>query len=211
MKSCRVSNLRNPALLDENALRALLVRVAVLGDFCLDVYWFADASRGELSVETGLKTRPVQRQCYSLGGAGNVVANLVALGCCNVSALGVLGDDPWGREQLRLLQGLGVNTTDMLVQAGSWDTLAYHKPHLDGHEEGRFDFGNFNVLADAVADELLARCRRRIGQCDVVIINEQVRQGIHTERFRATANAMPARFSSSMGTKRCGCAGSRRN
>ena len=199
MKSCRVSNLRNPALLDENALRALLVRipaarVAVLGDFCLDVYWFADASRGELSVETGLKTRPVQRQCYSLGGAGNVVANLVALGCCNVSALGVLGDDPWGREQLRLLQGLGVNTTDMLVQAGSWDTLAYHKPHLDGHEEGRFDFGNFNVLADAVADELLARCRRRIGQCDVVIINEQVRQGIHTERFRAGLVGLMAEF-----------------
>jgi rfaE bifunctional protein kinase chain/domain len=176
--------------LGADALRALLARipkarVAVLGDFCLDIYWFVDTSHTEISVETGLPTRPVQTQRYSLGGAGNVVANLVALGCRNVSALGVLGDDPWGREQIRIMKALGVNTTGMLVQSKNWDTLAYNKPHLDGREDCRFDFGNFNVLDDAVADELLARCRAHIVKSDVVIINEQVKQGIHSDRFRA--------------------------
>lgn len=184
------STIRNLVPLNGEALRALLARipqarVAVLGDFCLDVYWFVDAVHGELSVETGLKTRPVQTQRYSLGGAGNVVANLVALGCRNVSALGVVGDDPWGREQRRLLQELGVEASGMLIQKQDWDTLAYLKPHLDGREESRIDFGNFNVLADAVADELLACCRARLPQVDVVIINEQVIQGIHSDRFRA--------------------------
>jgi bifunctional ADP-heptose synthase (sugar kinase/adenylyltransferase)/phosphoglycolate phosphatase-like HAD superfamily hydrolase len=191
---------RNLTLLKVDELRSLLARipqarVAVLGDFCLDIYWFADTARGELSVETGLKTRPVHTQRCSLGAAGNVVANLVALGCRNVATLGVLGDDPWGREQLRILKDLGVNTADMLVQTGNWDTLAYHKPHLDGREDSRFDFGNFNVLADDVADELLARCRARIAQSDVVIINEQVRQGIHSDRFRAGLVHLIAAFS----------------
>jgi len=182
--------IRNLVPIGAGELRALLARipnarVAVLGDFCLDIYWFADTTRGEVSVETGLMTQPVQAQRYSPAGAGNVVANLVALGCRHVSAMGVLGDDPWGREQVRILRSLGVNTDDLLTQSANWDTLAYHKPHLDGREDNRFDFGSFNVLADAVADELLLRSRARIVQSDVVIINEQVRQGILSERLRA--------------------------
>ena len=60
-------------------------RIAVLGDYCLDAYWFVDRSREEISVETGLPTRPVMEQRYSLGGAGNVVMNLVAMGVDMVS------------------------------------------------------------------------------------------------------------------------------
>jgi len=196
---CIQPPIRNFTPISADALRALLARipkarVSVLGDYCLDIYWFADSVRGEPSVETGLKTRPVQTQRYSLGGAGNVVANLVALGCRNISSLGVLGDDPWGREQLRILKTFSVNTDGMLVQKKHWDTLAYNKPHLDGREDSRFDFGNFNVLADAVADELLACCRARIGQSDVFIINEQVKQGIHSDRFRAGLVKLIAEF-----------------
>jgi bifunctional ADP-heptose synthase (sugar kinase/adenylyltransferase) len=70
-------------------------RVLVLGDYCLDIYWFIDLARSEKSLETGLMTNPVKEQRYSLGGAGNVVNNVVAAGCRNVRALGVVGDDPW--------------------------------------------------------------------------------------------------------------------
>ena len=34
------------------------VKIAVLGDFCLDAYWFIDESKSEISIETGQKTRP---------------------------------------------------------------------------------------------------------------------------------------------------------
>ena len=53
-------------------------RIGVIGDFCLDAYWETDNSRSELSVETGLPTRAVKTQRYSLGGAGNVASNLLA-------------------------------------------------------------------------------------------------------------------------------------
>ena len=79
-------------------------RIAVIGDYCLDSYWFIDNTAAEISIETGLPTRPVSRQRYTLGGAGNVVMNLLAMGAGKVQAFGVVGDDPFGREMARLLQ-----------------------------------------------------------------------------------------------------------
>ena len=67
------------------------VKIAVVGDFCLDAYWFIDESKSEISIETGQKTRPVKEQRYSLGGAGNVTNNLTAMGVKDVRAFGVIG------------------------------------------------------------------------------------------------------------------------
>ena len=35
------------------------VKIAVVGDFCLDAYWFIDEAMSEISVETNQATRPV--------------------------------------------------------------------------------------------------------------------------------------------------------
>jgi len=37
------------------------VKIAVVGDFCLDAYWFIDESKSEISIETGQLTRPVRQ------------------------------------------------------------------------------------------------------------------------------------------------------
>ena len=77
--------------METGTLRGILAavrdaRIGVIGDFCLDAYWTMDPSLSEISVETRLATRPVRAQRYSLGGAGNVVSNLVAMGVGRVSA-----------------------------------------------------------------------------------------------------------------------------
>ena len=53
-------------LLQEILKRISSVKIAVLGDFCLDAYWFIDESKSEISIETGHATRPVRQQKYSL-------------------------------------------------------------------------------------------------------------------------------------------------
>ena len=160
------------------------VRVGVVGDFCLDVYWFLDPSASESSLETGLPTQPVRDQRCSLGGAGNVAYNLSAMGCRRVAVFGVVGDDPWGREMAALLKAAGANTQGLLVQAKDWATPAYVKPYEGEREHPRMDFGNFNRLADATAALLLDRIEQAMPALDVLIINQQVRQGLHTETFR---------------------------
>ncbi len=161
------------------------VRVGVFGDFALDVYWFVDPREKELSLETGLPTQPVAEAAIAPGGASNVVNNLVALGCGRVEVFGVIGDDVWGREMLRIFAALAVYTDGLLCAPRDWATPTFVKPHFHDEEGSRFDFGNYNRLADETADRLLASLASRLPDLDMVIVNEQVKQGIHrSDRLR---------------------------
>lgn len=160
------------------------VRIAVLGDFCLDAYWFIDESKSEISIETGKMTRPVSKQNYSLGGAGNVAANLAAMGIKDIRAFGVIGTDPFGVAMKTLLEKEGINTNNILVQDQNWSTHCYTKPYIGETEESRIDFGNFNVLDRKTADSLIENLKNEAAGFELIIINQQVSSGIHTEYFR---------------------------
>ncbi len=182
MKTCAVQ-----AVLDKIAG----IRIGVIGDFCLDVYWEIDLARAEVSVETGLSTRPVRRQRCSLGGAGNVAANLRAMGVGEVSVYGVTGVDPFGYQMRALMKPLELRTDGLLEQTEDWVTHAYIKPIEADAESGRIDFGNFNRLAAATADRLLARLEQDLPRLDAVIINQQVVDGIHhAERLQEGLQAL---------------------
>lgn len=160
------------------------VKIAVLGDFCCDAYWFIDEAMSEISVETNQATRPVRQQRYSLGGAGNVTNNLAAIGIKEIRAFGVIGTDPFGAEMKRIMTATGIDPRNLLVQEEEWYTHTYAKPYIDGFELNRVDFGNYNVLSKETADRLIESLVREIPEVDLVIINQQVPSGIHTEYFR---------------------------
>ena len=160
------------------------VKIAVVGDFCLDAYWFIDESKSEISVETGQMTRPVKEQKYSLGGAGNVTSNLSAMGVKDVRAFGVIGSDPFGAEMVKVMEVNGINPSNLIIQEQNWSTHVYTKPYIADVEQNRIDFGNFNELSNATADRLIGLLKENILQVDVAIINQQVLSGIHTKYFR---------------------------
>src|SRR6202048_875608 len=68
-------------------------RIGVLGDLMLDRYLWGTASR--LSPEAAVPVVDFVEQSECLGGAGNVSANLAALGA-RVEAFGVMGNDEPG-------------------------------------------------------------------------------------------------------------------
>lgn len=158
-------------------------RIGIIGDFCLDVYWDIDMSKSETSVETKLPTRPVKSQKYSLGGAGNVAANLVAMGVKEVHVFGVAGKDPFASEMRSIMDRLGITRDGFLEQVGGWDTHVYIKPIENGTEASRIDFGNFNKLDNKTASKLLATLGSTVRKLDAVIINQQVPAGIHRSDF----------------------------
>jgi len=170
------------------------VKIAVIGDFCLDAYWFIDESGSEISVETGKPTRPVRQQRYSLGGAGNVTNNLAAMGIKDVRAFGVTGNDPFGNEMVRIMNENGINPENLIVQESDWSTHVYTKPYVGDNEERRIDFGNFNQLSDRTADRLARNLGNALNEVDLVIINQQVLSGIHTQYMRDKLVEMIADF-----------------
>ncbi len=167
-------------------------RVAVMGDFCIDAYWTIDPSGSEISLETGKPTQTVSEQRYGLGGAGNVVNNLVDLGVGQVYAVGVVGNDLYGREMKALLAGLGVNVDGMVTQGRGWDTAVYGKPYVDREELSRLDFGAFNEIAADTERKLIDHLRRTLEHVQVVILNQQIVRGIKSDALVVEINRVIA-------------------
>jgi rfaE bifunctional protein kinase chain/domain len=134
-------------------------------------------------LETGKRTQPVRTQRYSLGGASNVVHNLVDLGVGSVFAVGVIGDDLFGRELVHLLSEIGVDVEGLLVQERQWDTPVYGKPYYGEEEQQRIDFGMFNRIEPDTEQRLIQQLERTLRSVQSVIINQQLANGIYGERL----------------------------
>lgn len=82
------------------------VRALVIGDLMLDEYLWGKTDR--ISPEAPVQVVDVIREDLRLGGAGNVVNNLVSLGCA-VSVCSVIGADDNGAQLREVFSGMGVN------------------------------------------------------------------------------------------------------
>lgn len=106
--------------LDVRRLERLLdafsrVRLLVVGDVVLDEYLWGDVDR--VSPEAPVPVVHVHRESMVLGGAGNVVRNVVALGgAC--AFCGVVGDDPVAARVVEALEKLGVDPRGLVVAPG---------------------------------------------------------------------------------------------
>lgn len=80
------------------------IRIAVLGDLMLDRYLWGNADR--LSTEAAVPVVDFVKQSECLGGAGNVAANLAALGA-HVEMFGMIGGDIASSEKRLAARKLG--------------------------------------------------------------------------------------------------------
>ena len=183
----------------ERRLREILERittvsVGIVGDFCVDAYWELDTSNPEISVETRKITRAVARQRYSLGGAGNIANNAVALSAASVHTFGVIGNDLFGGEMLRLLASRSMITDGMIIQQENFDTPVYAKPHINNEEQERIDFGRFNSLSSNTTRTLAETLRNALHQMHVLIINQQLLNGVCSEHMIQMLNDVALEF-----------------
>jgi rfaE bifunctional protein kinase chain/domain len=95
------------------------VRALVVGDVFVDEYLTGDVRR--VSPEAPVPVVHVRGESSVLGGAANVVRNIVALGAeCEICS--VVGDDAAGDVVTRLLASLGVQTNGVLRVEGRLTT-----------------------------------------------------------------------------------------
>ena len=89
--------------------------ILVVGDVLLDSYLWGSCQR--ISPEAPVPVVGLQRRTHALGGAGNVVSNLRALGA-EVELVSVVGQDLTAERVFELLEQQGVQTGGVLRQAG---------------------------------------------------------------------------------------------
>jgi rfaE bifunctional protein kinase chain/domain len=166
------------------------VRVAIYGDFCLDAYWIMDPRGSEVSVETGKQAEAVQRHYYSPGGASNIAANLAALQPAEIKAIGVIGDDIFGRELSLQLKSLKVDLSSLVMQKRDFNTYTFTKKYRDDEEEPRIDFGTYNTRSTETDDHIIRRIRDALMNFDVLIFNQQVPGSITNPSFIDRVNEL---------------------
>ncbi len=94
-------------------------RILVAGDFMLDEYIWGQVER--ISPEAPVVVVNVHQETRVLGGAGNVVNNLVGLGA-RVTVVGLVGQDNAGALLTGELQRLGVDMAGLVVDPGRQTT-----------------------------------------------------------------------------------------
>ena len=155
------------------------LRIAVLGDFCLDRYLEIDPARGETSIETGLPVYNVTRVRAQPGGAGTVLNNLVALGVGHIVPLGFAGEDGEGFELTRALQSLPGVRMESFLTTPLRRTFTYCKPLVvepdnPPRELNRLDSKNWTSTPKAVEDHFIAAVGHHAERVDALIIMDQV-------------------------------------
>lgn len=164
--------------------------ILVVGDFFLDYYLVIDLKLSETSLETGREAYQVVDTRMSPGAAGNVSANVAALGP-KVFALSVLGDDGNGYALRRALEACGVNTS-MLTISKSFNTPTYIKPVVienngSQQEIERMDIKNRQRMEKALSSRIIEQLYQHIQAFDGVVVIDQVQEedcGIITEAVR---------------------------
>jgi rfaE bifunctional protein kinase chain/domain len=155
------------------------LRVAIVGDFCLDRYLEIDPARQEISIETGLPVYNVVNVRSQPGAAGTILNNLVALGVREIVPVGFAGDDGEGFELERSLSAKPGVRLERFVRTTLRRTFTYTKPLVTESgkapiELNRLDFKNWTPTPAAVRDELNRGVASLLDQVDAIILLDQV-------------------------------------
>ncbi|WP_300463520.1 D-glycero-beta-D-manno-heptose-7-phosphate kinase [Desulfobacula sp.] len=89
------------------------VKVLVIGDLMIDEYLWGSVDR--ISPEAPVPVVCVQRETHALGGAGNVINNLVSMGA-EVQAIGTAGTGRAGQMIFEKLEELGIETDGIISE-----------------------------------------------------------------------------------------------
>lgn len=149
----------------------------VVGDFMLDKYIRGAVSR--VSPEAPVPVVAVEREEYRAGGAGNVAANISALGGVPL-ALGVLGADRDGQTLAEIVAAQGADIAGLVPSTGRMTTL---KCRVLAHSQQlvRMDRESTEPLSSEEEEKVLAVAREALSRVDAVIL-EDYNKGVLTAR-----------------------------
>ncbi len=143
-------------------------RVLVVGDVMLDRYAFGTVER--VSPEAPIPVLRMTAQSAALGGAGNVLRNLLALGA-RPTLVTVVGDDAEAAIVRAEVEASGVSRAGVLVEAGR-PTTVKQRFIAGGQQLLRTDRETTEPIASASAAQLLDIAAASGSAHDLVILSD---------------------------------------
>ena len=143
-------------------------RIVVLGDVMLDEFIWGRVRR--ISPEAPVPVVEVDRQTLALGGAGNVVSNLVALGA-SPTPIGVIGDDLDAERLRHAFRELSVSSDRLVIDATRPTTV---KTRIIAHNQQvvRADRESRAPIAAQVEDRVVDGFGGEIRAADAIVVSD---------------------------------------
>lgn len=166
------------ALRARRLLRAMVGRhVLVVGDVMLDEFLWGKVAR--ISPEAPVPVVEVDRTSFHAGGAGNVAANVRALGG-EATLLSVVGQDAAADRLRDELQAAGIDASLAASDGGRPTTV---KTRIIAHHQQvvRADREKSEPIPRALEDDLLERVRRALPAAQALVVSDY-QKGVVTPR-----------------------------
>ncbi len=160
-----------PQQLEKKLQQLKSPKLLVVGDLMLDEYLSGRSER--ISPEAPVPVVEISRQELRLGGAGNVMHNLRALGC-EVVSVGFVGQDEDGDELRQMLKQIGVETAGLLPLASRQTTrktriLSNHQQML------RIDREQNKELTSSEGLALLEQAEGNVVGCQAILLSDYLK------------------------------------
>lgn len=143
-------------------------RILVIGDLMIDHYLWGGCER--ISPEAPVQVVDIARETTVLGGAGNVINNLVALGA-QVSVSGVIGDDENGEELRTMLSNIGAECGGLVQQKGR-KTSKKSRVIASNQQILRYDRESKEAIEKASERAIVSYVIDVIDTCDIIILSD---------------------------------------
>ena len=142
--------------------------ILVVGDLMIDEYLWGETDR--ISPEAPVQVVSIKNEDYALGGAGNVVNNIVSLGA-KVSAAGVIGVGRNGQFLRQKFDELGVDTGG-IVQESNRPTTQKTRIIASNQHVLRIDRETNKAISKSTLEKITQFIEAKIPGIDVVLISD---------------------------------------
>ena len=142
--------------------------ILVIGDLMIDHYLWGSCER--ISPEAPVQVVDIQKETTVLGGAGNVINNLRALGA-NVSVSSVIGNDSIGEELLSMLASIDVDCKNIITQNGR-KTSKKSRVIASSQQVIRYDKESKENIEDISVSKILDSLVGNIKEYDIIILSD---------------------------------------
>ncbi len=169
-------------------------KIVVWGDLILDQYVFTSA--GRVSREAPVLVTEFEKNEYLLGGAGNVVMNLLTLGAVPLP-VGFVGRDAAGKILLELLRKNGIST-DYLVPVDGFQTPLKSRILSGGDNTKKQQILRIDTLPpDAISEKSRQKLARTLfsvlADSDVLVLSDYLAKTVTPGIFKSLRKAFPAK------------------
>jgi D-beta-D-heptose 7-phosphate kinase/D-beta-D-heptose 1-phosphate adenosyltransferase len=142
--------------------------ILVVGDLMIDEYLWGDVDR--ISPEAPVQVVAVRNEEFTLGGAGNVVANLLGLGA-KVSVVAVAGTDGNSKTLLKKLGDLGIDTAG-IIRERTRPTTKKTRIIADHQQVLRIDRETVHPVTTKTFEAVAKSAEAIMPTVDVVVISD---------------------------------------